>query len=57
MPMPVSCTDSVSSTGSMPGGELSVTVTRDGDGIKDIMLTGPTNIVARGEITDEDLNA
>jgi diaminopimelate epimerase len=42
---------------SMPGGELSVTVTRDGDGIKDIMLTGPTNIVARGEITDEDLNA
>lgn len=40
---------------SMPGGELSVTLTRAGDTITDIFLTGPTNIVCEGELTDEDL--
>lgn len=40
---------------SMPGGDLFVTVTREGDTVKDIMLTGPTNIVAEGIIRDEDL--
>jgi len=34
----------------MPGGELTVDVTDDG-----IFLTGPTNIVCTGTITDEDL--
>lgn len=39
-----------------PGGELSVTVTTEEDGsAHDVYLTGPTNIVAIGEITDEDL--
>ena len=39
----------------MPGGELSVTLThRDGE-VSDIFLTGPTNIVCEGELTDEDL--
>jgi len=41
----------------MPGGELSVSLTRDGDRITDIYLTGPTNIVCEGELTDEDLPA
>jgi diaminopimelate epimerase len=40
---------------SMPGGDLYVTVTPCGGGITDIMLTGPTNIVCSGEITDEEL--
>jgi len=40
---------------SMPGGELFVTVTTEG-GVRDIFLTGPTNIVCEGEVLDEDLN-
>jgi len=40
----------------VPGGLLRVTVERDGDSIKNLYLTGPTNIVAEGEILDEDLN-
>lgn len=40
---------------SMPGGELFVTVTTEG-GARDIFLTGPTNIVAEGEVMDEDLS-
>lgn len=43
---------------SVPGGELFITIKKDSggsDGIKDIFLTGPTNIVAEGVITDEDL--
>ena len=40
----------------MRGGELKMDVLRDEGGrITDLYLTGPTNIVAKGEITDEDL--
>lgn len=38
----------------MPGGDLYVSFDRDTN--KDIFLTGPTNIVCEGELTDEDLN-
>ena len=38
-----------------PGGVLNVTLTRDGSTVRDIYLTGPTNIVCTGEVTDEDL--
>ena len=38
-----------------PGGELRVTIDRDGDAVKAIWLTGPTNIVCEGEVRDEDL--
>lgn len=41
---------------SMPGGVLTVTADISGEMPKDLYLTGPTNIVAVGEITDEDLN-
>lgn len=37
------------------GGDLLVDVVRDGSRIRDLFLTGPTNIVAKGEITDENL--
>ncbi len=40
---------------SVPGGLLKVTIERDGSDVKGIYLTGPTNIVCRGEVTDEDL--
>ncbi|EOS66426.1 diaminopimelate epimerase [Oscillibacter sp. 1-3] len=40
----------------MPGGELVIDVERDGDRITDLYLTGPTNIVCKGEITDEELS-
>lgn len=39
----------------MTGGQLIVDAHREGSGITDLFLTGPTNIVAKGEITDEDL--
>ena len=39
----------------MPGGELVIDVEREGDRITDLYLTGPTNIVCKGEITDEEL--
>ena len=39
----------------MPGGDLYVTLTVTGDTTRDIFLTGPTNIVCEGELTDEDL--
>lgn len=39
----------------MTGGELVIDVDRDGDEIKNLYLTGPTNIVAKGLVTDEDL--
>ena len=39
-----------------PGGVLNVTLTQDGGTVQDIYLTGPTNIVCIGEVTDEDLN-
>ena len=40
---------------SMPGGELSISLTNDNGKIHDIFLTGPTCIVAEGLILDEDL--
>ena len=41
---------------SMRGGVLKMDVLRDENGrITDLYLTGPTNIVAKGEITDEEL--
>ncbi len=39
----------------MPGGTLYVTVDTRGGGARDIMLTGPTNIVAEGTVLDEEL--
>ena len=39
----------------MPGGELSVTLDAKDGTVENILLTGPTNIVCEGEITDEDL--
>lgn len=41
---------------SVPGGELRVTIDRDGEAVKAIWLTGPTNIVCEGEVRDEDLH-
>ena len=40
----------------VPGGELRVTVDREGDQIRNLWLTGPTNIVCEGEVRDEDLH-
>lgn len=40
---------------SMPGGELTITVSVCSGAVSDILLTGPTNIVCEGEITDEDV--
>ncbi len=39
----------------MPGGELTIDVSCQGPEIRDLYLTGPTNIVCRGEVTDEEL--
>jgi len=39
----------------MTGGQLIVDAQREGSAITDLYLTGPTNIVAKGEVTDEDL--
>lgn len=39
----------------VPGGDLRVQVDRDGDKVKNLYLIGPTNIVIKGEVTDEDL--
>lgn len=41
----------------MAGGTLTVDVERQGSRITELLLTGPTNFVAEGEITDEDLTA
>ena len=40
----------------MAGGRLDIDVMRDGEAVTDIYLTGHTNIVCRGEITDEELD-
>ena len=40
-------------TVSMPGGELSVSLTNDAGVIRDIFLTGPTCLVLEGEVSDE----
>lgn len=39
----------------MRGGTLTIDVTRTGERITDVYLTGPTNIVYKGTVTDEDL--
>ena len=39
----------------MAGGRLIIDTVREGSAIRDLYLTGPTNIVAKGEVTDEDL--
>ena len=39
----------------MAGGRLIIDTVREGSTIRDLYLTGPTNIVAKGEVTDEDL--
>ena len=39
----------------MTGGQLVVDVEREGDQVTNLYLTGPTNIVCKGEITDEAL--
>ena len=40
----------------MPGGTLYVDAERDAAGrVTDLYLTGPTNVVCKGEITDENL--
>ena len=40
----------------MTGGQLIIDVEREGSAIRNLYLTGPTNIVAKGEVTDEDLD-
>lgn len=40
----------------MTGGQLIIDVVHQGNIIQDLYLTGPTNIVAKGEVTDEDLS-
>lgn len=48
----------VSGTGvqvTMGGGMLSVDVEQEGGQVKNLWLTGPTNLVAKGEILDEEL--
>ena len=39
----------------MTGGQLIIDVDLDGSDIRNLYLTGPTNIVCKGEVTDEDL--
>ena len=39
----------------MTGGELIIDIDREGDVIRNLYLTGPTNMVCSGEVTDEDL--
>ena len=39
----------------MTGGQLVIDVEREGPRITDLYLTGPTKIVCKGEVTDEDL--
>ena len=40
----------------VPGGLLRITVDRDCCSIRNLYLTGPTNMVCQGEVTDEDLS-
>ena len=39
----------------VPGGELRITVEFEGEKVTNLYLTGPTNIVCEGFVTDEDL--
>ena len=48
--------DGTSSSGEpSTGGELVVDVEARGGAVEKLLLTGPTNVVARGEVTDEEL--
>lgn len=40
----------------MTGGQLVIDAERDGSRITDLYLTGPTNVVCKGVVTDEDLH-
>ena len=40
----------------MTGGELVIDVTVEDGRVSELMLTGPTNVVAKGEVTDEELS-
>lgn len=40
----------------MTGGQLTVDIKREGSHIVDLFLTGPTNIVCQGVVTDEELH-
>ena len=40
----------------MTGGQLVIDVNRSGSQVTDLFLTGPTNIVCKGEVTDENLH-
>ena len=40
----------------MTGGELAIDVTVEDGRASELMLTGPTNVVAKGEVTDEELS-
>ena len=40
----------------MAGGTLIIDAEREGSIIRDLYLTGPTNIVAKGDVTDEELS-
>ena len=42
-------------TVNMAGGQLLIDVERQGSLVTDLYLTGPTNIVCKGEVTDEEL--
>lgn len=37
----------------MPGGTLTLSLTRDGDTVRDILLSGPTRLVFEGEVSGE----
>ena len=39
----------------MPGGKLFIDVERTGEHVDNLYLTGPTNIVCKGDVTDEEL--
>ena len=39
----------------MPGGRLFIDVERTGEHVDNLYLTGPTNIVCKGDVTDEEL--
>ena len=42
--------------GDMKGGTLTIDVEHAGSQVTGLYLTGPTNVVCKGEVTDEDLN-
>ena len=40
----------------MTGGQLIVDIDLQGNSVQSLYLTGPTNIVCKGEVTDEELS-